>query len=244
MAVLWNKTVDEVTYEVRSAGRTRRLYTNGVFHSQHHPARPFAGGVWDGLMLPAFFAETGSIKRVLVLGAGGGAVLHLLQRHIQPDVIKAIELNPIHVQLAKEFFDITPDLAELIQADAVSWLEQYQGEKFDLIIEDLFAEQDGEPQRAVAANRQWMQLLHEQLSPQGILVMNFTEPADLKNSAALSYRKINRLFSAVYQLSIPGYDNVMGVFMRQPASAAKLRKNLYAVAGEKTAPIFSLRCLK
>lgn len=78
MAVLWEKHVDGVRYQVRAAGRTRRFYTDGVFHSQYNPLNPVTGHVWDLLMIPAFFYATGSVGRVLVLGVGGGAVIGLL----------------------------------------------------------------------------------------------------------------------------------------------------------------------
>jgi hypothetical protein len=64
MAVLWAKNIAGTCYEVRTAGRTRRLYTDGVFHSQHHPERLFDGDVWDLLMMPALFHEPGHFKRV------------------------------------------------------------------------------------------------------------------------------------------------------------------------------------
>jgi len=58
---------------VRSAGYSLRLYTDGVFHTQYNPGNPLTGHIWDLLMLPAFFYEPDTIKRVLVLGVGGVA---------------------------------------------------------------------------------------------------------------------------------------------------------------------------
>ncbi|QKQ25565.1 hypothetical protein [Candidatus Reidiella endopervernicosa] len=55
MALLWYRKEGESRYEVRSAGATRRLYTNGVFHSQYNPNRPISGSVWGLLMLPALY---------------------------------------------------------------------------------------------------------------------------------------------------------------------------------------------
>ena len=45
MAILWQKIIKNTQYEVRSAGQTRRLYTDGVFHSQFNPQRAITGGV-------------------------------------------------------------------------------------------------------------------------------------------------------------------------------------------------------
>lgn len=226
MAILWQKTINNTCYEVRSAGQTRRLYTDGVFHSQFNPDRAITGGVWDLLMLPAFFYPAESIQRVLVLGVGGGAVIQQLQRYIKPVEIIGVELNPVHITIAKRYFGITSKMAKLVQADAIEWLENYSGPAFDLIIEDLFGEQDGEPVRAVKANKNWVEQLHGHLNPEGILVMNFTSRSDLKNCAAVSYKKISGLFKSSFQFTLPSYDNAIGAFLKKPVSSKMLHHNI------------------
>lgn len=226
MAILWQKTIKNTHYEVRSAGQTRRLYTDGVFHSQFNPQRAITGGVWDLLMLPAFFYPAESIQRVLVLGVGGGAVIQQLQRYIKPDEIIGVELNPVHIMVAKRYFGITNTLAHLIEADAIKWLENYSGPPFDMIIDDLFGEQDGEPVRAIKANKVWFEKLNSHLSPEGLLVMNFVSHNDLKNCAAVSYKKISRLFHASFQFTLSYYDNAIGVFLKKSSTSQILRKHL------------------
>ena len=226
MAILWQKTIKNTRYEVRTAGQTRRLYTDGVFHSQFNPEHVVTGGVWDVLMLPALFYPKNSIQRVLVLGVGGGAVIQLLQHYIKPTEIIGVELNPVHIMLAKRYFGITNKLAQLVQADAVKWLENYSGPPFDMIIEDLFGEQDGEPVRAVKANKLWIEKLNSHLSPEGVLIMNFISSADLKNCAAVSYKKISGLFISSFQFTLTHYVNAVGAFLKKPATSQMLRKNI------------------
>ena len=226
MAILWQKTIKNTCYEVRSAGQTRRLYTDGVFHSQFNPDRAITGGVWDLLMLPAFFYPAEDIQRVLVLGVGGGAVIRQLQRYIKPVEIIGVELNPVHIMLAKRYFGITNKLAQLVEADAVKWLDNYSGPPFDMIIDDLFGEQDGEPVRAIKANKDWFEKLNSHLSPEGLLVVNFVSSNDLKNCAAVSYKKISRLFRASFQFTIPHYDNAIGAFLKKSSTSQILRKHI------------------
>ena len=226
MAILWQKTIKNTQYEVRSAGQTRRLYTDGVFHSQFNPDRAITGGVWDLLMLPALFYPRESIQRVLVLGVGGGAVIHQLQRYINPAKIIGIELNPVHIMVAKRYFAVTPKLAELVEADALKWLDNYSGPPFDMIIDDLFGEQDGEPLRAVKANKEWFEKLNAHLSDDGLLVMNFISKSDLKNCAAISYKKTSKLFSSCFQFCITDYDNAIGAFLKTPSTSQFLRNHI------------------
>ena len=230
MAVLWQKTIKDTLYEIRCAGQTRRLYTDGVFHSQFNPEHAVTGGVWDVLMLPAFFYPPETIKRVLVLGVGGGAVIHQLQRYIKPDEIIGVELNPVHIMLAKKYFGISSKLASLVQADAVKWLEDYSGPPFDMIIEDLFGENNGEPERAVKANKAWFEKLNSHLVPEGVLVMNFISRNDLKNCAAISYKKISALFKSQFEFTLTHYVNAIGAFVKAPATSQMLRKNINQIS--------------
>lgn len=233
MAILWQKKVKNTQYEVRTAGATRRLYTDGVFHSQYNPNHAIQGGVWDALMLPAFFYPEAALQRILILGVGGGAVIHQLQSYIRPSEIIGIELNPVHIQIAKQFFDITPQSATLIQMDAIKWLQTYSGPPFDMILDDLFGELAGEPVRAVKANPRWMSLLHKNLTAEGLLVMNFISSDDLKNSAAVSYKKINQHYKSIFQLTLPHYANAIGAFLKRPATSQMLRNTLKSIPGLK-----------
>ena len=226
MAILWQKMIKNTRYEVRTAGQTRRLYTDGVFHSQYNSEHEVTGGVWDVLMLPAFFYPAESIQRVLVLGVGGGAVIHLLHRYIKPAEIIGVELNPVHIMLAKRYFGITNKLAKLVQADAIKWLEEYSGPPFDLIIEDLFGEEDGEPVHVAKANKAWFEKLNSHLSPEGVLVMNFISTKDLKNSAGISYKKTAGLFKSSFQFTLTHYINAVGAFLKKPATSQMLRQRI------------------
>ena len=230
MAILWQKSIKNTRYEVRTAGQTRRLYTDGVFHSQYNPEHEVTGGVWDVLMLPVFFYPPEAIKRVLVLGVGGGAVIQQLQRYIKPVEIVGIELNPVHIMVAKRFFGVTSQSAQLIQADAIKWIENYSGPPFDMIIDDLFGEQDGEPVRAVKANKAWFEKLNAHLSPEGVLVMNFISTNDFKNCAALSYKKVSAYFTSIFKFTLTHYDNAVGAFLKVPTTAHSLRKNINQIS--------------
>jgi len=231
MAIVWQTRKNGVNYEVRSAGRTRRLYTDGVFHSQYNDSRPVTGSVWDLLFLPVFFHPINTIKRVLVLGVGGGAVINQINHFLSPEKIVGVELNATHLYIAKRFFSVHADNLELIHGNAVTWLEQYRGEKFDLIIDDLFGEEDGEPCRAVEADEYWCQLLSRHIHANGTLVMNFDTPRarqqcywwKQRNSSAVDKR-----WSSSFEFSTALYSNSVGVWTAQKGDSMsrRLEENL------------------
>lgn len=231
MAVIWQKRAKDKHYEVRQAGESVRLYTDGVFHSQYNPNHRISRGVWDLLFLPTMFSPPNSIKRVLVLGVGGGTVIHLLRRYIRPQHVTGIDLDPVHLYVARRFFGITKGLANLLRDNAITWLGRYRGPKFDLIVDDLFFEHEGVGQRAVALHDGWFRLLDNNLSDHGVLVINTFSPTDLRQSAYCRNAGISDLFNSAYILSLEKFDNAVGAFLREKATVSGLRRRLSQTPG-------------
>ncbi|MCW8962366.1 MAG: class I SAM-dependent methyltransferase [Gammaproteobacteria bacterium] len=215
-----------IVHEVRSAGATRRLYTDGVFHSQYNPRHPVGGHLWDLLMLPAFFADTGKLRRILVLGSGGGAVMHQLNYFIPAETIIGIDNNPQHHYVARKYFGVIGSPFHLIEADAMEWIAQYDGLPFDLIIDDLYGECNGEPHRAIAPDTKWFSSMYQLLTPSGLLVMNFMSFMDLKLAAWWTSRRIRRLFPYGFRLSMDNYENNIGVFGRKELNRSAFTRRL------------------
>ncbi len=223
MAIVWTKTAGDNCYEVRKAGHSIRLYTNGVFHSQFNAQRPIAANVWNLLLLPAFFRPLGQVQRVLVLGVGGGAVIRLLHQCVRPNEIIGVELDPTHLYIARRFFGVTRSRAALVEADARDWLDRYTGPPFDLIVDDLFGHARGEAARTVGPDDTWLSLLSGNLSDQGVLAINLFEPRALRKTERRFKHLEPGRFATALSLSLPGYENRVGVFASQPMPVGSLR---------------------
>ncbi len=226
MAVIWQKSIHGSKYQVRSAGNTRRLYTNGVCHSEFNPDKLVTGSIWDLLVLPALFYRPEDLQRILVLGVGGGASILQLHHLLQPDSITGIELDPVHLDIARRFFNINMTSADLHESDARDWLQQYNGAPFDMIIDDLFVDDSKEPVRALDADTDWFTLILKHLSAQGNLVINFGSQEEFENSAYFGNNKINRCFKSAFRLSNPLLDNIVGAFLCIKTNTNSLRKNI------------------
>jgi len=225
MSLVWEHRAGDTWYQVRRAGRSVRLYTNGVFHSQYNPQRPVTGSVWDLLLLPAFFYPPGTLRRVLVLGVGGGAVIRQLRHFVRPDSLVGVELNAVHLKIARRFFGVRGNDIRLVQADAVDWINAYRGMGFDMIIDDLFGDNEGEPQRSVCVDSAWVRQLGRCLNPGGMLVCNFADSLELEGSAYRLDSTCRRRFTA-FQLSTARNYNAVGVFLDRPATTRQLRERL------------------
>lgn len=223
MAVLFKKNRDGVTYEVRSAGNTRRLYTNGAFHTQFNPRHLFTSGVWDLLSLPSLCMPSPP-KKVLVLGVAGGTVIHQLYRMHTLQQIVGIELDPMHIQLAKKYFQLEYGALELIQADARTWLESCH-EKFDYIIDDIFIHAEGDPERPYAADPHWSRLLAKHLTINGTLVQNHIDHRNSKRALGQFGR------GTVLEFSTDKYANKVLAWFKSGTGKA-LKKNLREELGQ------------
>jgi len=231
MAIVWAKCISGVNYEVRSAGNSLRLYTDGVFHSQYNPKQLLTGHVWDLLLLPAFFYPKNKIKRILVMGVAGGAVLHMLRHFFSVDEIVGVELNATHISIGKRFFGLKKSPIKLIEADAVNWLKNYQGEKFDMIIDDLFTEKDGEPVSVAKANHKWFTLMLKHLAKDGVIVRNFINKEELLNSAGLAHASTRKRFDSVFQFNNCLNENYVAAYLKKAATSRQLRKRLVDTPG-------------
>jgi len=66
MAIIWQKNIDGTKYEVRAAGKTRRLYTNGVCHSEFNPDKLVTGSIsWPVPHKNASSAKYSSLRSML-----------------------------------------------------------------------------------------------------------------------------------------------------------------------------------
>jgi spermidine synthase len=219
LALIWSKKHNGKSYEVRGAGQARRLYTDGVLHSGYHPGRPLTGSIWDLLLLPALFYPLNNFNRVLVLGAGAGSILHLLNRYLGPRSIVAIDCDEVHLSVAKRFFGVRYKNVQLIQADAIAWVQNYADEPFDLIIEDLFEEEDGLPIRLMHDDVSWLDSMQALLSENGLLVINHGDIREARFTRAhLPRKKMLRQFSIPFLqnrvLAFPAAENQKKYFER------------------------------
>lgn len=210
MAIVWSQRTGDDLHEVRTAGKSVRLYTNGVFHSQWNPNRLLTRSVWDSLMISAFFVPSSMLRRVLILGVGGGVVIKQFNELFPKVNIVGVELDPMHIKIAKKWFKIGKSDATLVQADARDWLNAYDGPKFDLIIDDLFGDTDGEVARAVVVDKDWAGLLCKHLSHEGVLTVNFIGKPELRNSGLYQRKDFKRR----YCFTPPFCDNAVSVFTK------------------------------
>ncbi|BFM07083.1 hypothetical protein [Halioxenophilus aromaticivorans] len=216
MPELWSHTVGDEQYRVVRAGHSLRLYTNGVLHSQYNPNQVVSGALWDLLLVPAFMYP-GLLKKALVLGVGGGAVINMLRYFWHQLAVVGVDNNAVHLEVAQQFFGVNGAEVGLHYADARDWLASHGDDQYDYVLDDIFGGKNGDPQRPFAFDAQWLHSLCQRLAPNGVLAINF-------DRAQQAYQLIDTLADAMAELKIqrgwilenPSYCN--GVLVLSKAS--------------------------
>jgi SAM-dependent methyltransferase len=230
MALLYRCTLDGTEYEVRSHGATRRLFSDGVFHSAWNPRTGLTGRTWDLLLAAAFVPET-LPRRILVLGVGAGTVLLQYRRFLDPEVLVGVDLNPVHLRLGRRYFGLEAARAEVFEADARDWVRSWRGPRFDLVVEDLYGHRAGEPQRAVPVDAGWAAALSGLVAPGGALVINFTSLPELGACAPLRLARARAPFRSAFMLRGPSDENAIAAFCRARTTPAAVRARARQVRG-------------
>jgi spermidine synthase len=109
------------------------------------------------------------IKRVLVLGLGGGSISVYLHRFLPAAAIDAVELDPGVIGVAKKYFGVRETARlHLIESDGRVFLNRH-ADLYDLIIVDTFT---GSYIPFHMMTKEFYQLVRSRLAPHGVVVFN------------------------------------------------------------------------
>ena len=111
-----------------------------------------------------------SVSNCLVLGLGGGTVIQLIKAHWPEAKIVGVEIDSEIIKVGREFFGLDRiDNLKIINTDAIKWVNNYQGNKFDLILVDLYV--SGNFPEKVASD-EFLKKLKKLLSKDGKVIFN------------------------------------------------------------------------
>ncbi len=127
--------------------------------------------------LPMLYTRTTSIatiyprdiKRVLVLGLGGGAIPLYFARFLPQATIDTVELDPGVIAAAKTYFGLREtDRFHFIESDGRVFLNRHR-EPYDIIIVDAFT---GSYIPFHLMTKEFYQLVRDRLAPHGVAAIN------------------------------------------------------------------------
>ena len=160
-------------------------------------------------------------ERVLIVGLGGGSMVHFL-RHYDPGVqIDAVEIDPVVVSIAKKYFGIRDgEKVKILTGDGVRYLQNTESQ-YDMILMDAFLKPSAETDSTGAPLRlrtlRFYEDVQKRLKPGGIVVFNLNPHPNINDDLAI----IRKAFRQVYVFRLPEFQGNVVV-----ASASPRREDL------------------
>lgn len=127
-------------------------------------------------------------RRVLIVGLGGGAMVRFLTHHEPQVQIDAVEIDPVVVRLADEYFGVrSGGNVRVHTADAVAFVESTT-DRYDLILMDAFlrpsSDTDATGVPAGLKTLAFLGRLKQALAPGGVVAFNVNEHASMAGDIA------------------------------------------------------------
>jgi hypothetical protein len=94
--------------------------------------------------------------------------------------------------------------------------ESIEKASYDVIIDDLYAEEGGIPVRCVPMDIEWCEALAGLLKPRGMLIFNIIEPEKIKHLPIFKSPKLKKRFTETVMYRIDGYENRIIAFSDTP----------------------------
>ena len=192
----------------------------------------------DPVALPMPYARAMSIaaiyprevKRVLVLGLGGGAIAAYLGHFLPDATIDSVELDPGVIDAAKKYFGIRETgKSHLIESDGRVFLKRHS-EPYDVILVDAFT---GSYIPFHLMTKEFYRLVRERLTPHGVAAFNILPNVKLFDSNVrtlrLAFDNLDFFHSSEWfratsnVIVIAGQDSLTGAETAQRAVAAQER---------------------
>lgn len=109
-------------------------------------------------------------KSAIVLGLGGGSIIHALRRFDGAIKLTAVELRPVVIELAKRYFQLPiGKKINLINSDAIAFLATGNHKKVDVIFADIYTAKGVEARQLSPT---FLEQCSNHIKPNGYLVLN------------------------------------------------------------------------
>lgn len=209
----------------------------GATHATWHPAKLMTGHAWDAITAAALLHPL-PIKKLLMLGLGGGTVLRQLRAFLPTTEFTAVEIDSEMIRLAREYMDLDQIGVEVVQGDAFEFLNQHRLQ-YDVLIDDLYRCGEQDVERPALVDSALLQQHNALLHPEGSLVMNFVVGRGHHQVHRNARKAFEETFSSLRALRPPNSHNEVLVgtnaplALKGPGALRKLGKILQAPEDKK-----------
>jgi len=188
------------------------------------------------------------IKRVLMVGLGGGSTQRAYQHYYTNVMVDTAEIDPVVVEVAKKYFTVqeTPRL-KIHTNDGRVFLRQTTN-IYDVILMDAYSTtRYGSSLPRQLVTKEFFTLASQHLSTNGVLAYNVIGQIQGYRATLIGamYRTLSEVFPRVYMFPAVESQNVVFVATKSaaPFTAARVEQEARQLisSGTVTLPTFSMR---
>lgn len=157
-------------------------------------------------------------QKVLIVGLGGGSMVHFLQRHAPKVKVDVVEIDPMIVSVADRYFGVrTGRNVKINVTDGLEYLSTTDA-KYDVIYMDAFLRpSSGTDRTGVPLHLKTLNFYGEvrkRLNPDGVVVFNLNPHLSVREDI----RTIKEAFPNTYVFRLTGYEGYVVVASTAEAS--------------------------
>lgn len=151
-------------------------------------------------------------KRVLIVGLGGGSMVHYLQQTDPGVKIDAIEIDPLVVKLAADMFGTKPnENVNIVTADGFKFIADAEDGSYDVIYMDAFLKPSADTDETGAPlalrTQQFYKQLQQKLKPGGVVAFNLNPHQQLE----ADLRDLREAFPQLYVFPMAQFNGVVAI---------------------------------
>lgn len=171
---------------------------------------------------------------VLIVGLGGGGMIHFL-RHADPKLrIDAVEIDPLVVKLADEYFGMrSGENVNIVTADGLKFIAEAQ-KQYDVIYLDAFlkpsAGTDSTGVPLSLRTQQFYKQIQSKLKPGGVAAFNMNPHPQMGDDI----RAIAEAFPQAYEFQLPRYQGSVIIASTSPLRLSRTDLIKRAAAVDQT----------
>jgi spermidine synthase len=206
----------------------RWLRADNIWHTQMDLRDPHGRGLPYSDYVDLAFLFNPNIRRVLVIGLGGGTVPKRFVRDYPQVTVDAVEIDPAVIRIARQYFDVkTGPRLSIHEADGRQFLRRAE-QKWDMILLDAYYS-DTVP--FFLTTREFFTIAKSRLSPGGVLVNNVVGQVTGPRS---------KFFRSVYKTMAEVFPRV-SAFKVRASGGTWINIEVFAVNASQSFPLSDLR---
>lgn len=195
--------------QVVQVGNTRKIKVDKIEQSISHESPSCSRLVW-GKAVKMLKENHPTSKEILVMGLGGGTMIHLLSKDFPEANITSVEIDPVMVDVARRFFNldsipnhrvlVTDAMRIVIEPDKFGFAPFH----FDAIIVDIYV---GQKFPDLGKSGNFITALKKLVKPGGVIIFNRIYLDSHQDEVNTFIDYISNFLSDIKLLVVAGYTN-------------------------------------